>query len=459
MTDHKSYFFCGVGGSGMMPLALILKGQGHDVAGSDRSLDQGRTAPKFEWLKARGIRLFPQDGSGVTDPDQILVSSTAVESTIPDVIAAEKIGARRMVRAELLAEQFNGSAQGIAVGGTSGKSTVTGMIGWIFHALDRDPTVMNGAVMKNFMTDDTPFASSLVGHGEAFISEVDESDGSIALYTPDIAILNNIALDHKSMSELRLLFGGYIGKARVAVLNLDNDEVARLAANLPDGHAITYSLGEHPADLVASDIVERPNGIDFSVGGATVSLQVPGRHNASNAMAALAAAQAAGISLADAAKAIGGFTGLRRRLEVVGTAQGVTVIDDFGHNPDKIAATLRTLHAFPGRLLLMFQPHGYGPLKQMGDELTATFAGHMSDDDVLVMPDPVYFGGTVDRTRGTDFIISGVAAAGKHAAHIPNRADCGDYLRAMAKSGDRIIIMGARDDTLSVFAQDILKAL
>jgi UDP-N-acetylmuramate--alanine ligase len=452
----SSYFFCGIGGSGMMPLALILKGKGFDVAGSDRSLDQGRTAPKFEWLKARGIRLFAQDGSGVTSADQILVSSTAVEATVPDVVAAEAVGARRMVRAELLAEQFNASAQGIALGGTSGKSTVTGMTGWIFHALGRDPTVMNGAVMKNFITDDTPFASSLVGHGKAFISEVDESDGSIALYMPDIAVLNNIAHDHKTMAELRLLFGGYIGKARRAVLNIDNDEVSRLAGNLPEGHAITYSLGEHAADLVASDIIERQDGIDFKVNGIAVSLQVPGRHNASNALAAIGASMAAGISLDDAAKAISGFTGLRRRLEVMGTRNGITVIDDFGHNPDKIAATLKTLHAFPGRLLMMFQPHGFGPLRQMGDELIEMFTTHMADDDLLVMPDPVYFGGTVDRTRGTDFVISGVANAGKHAAHIPARSDCGDYLIAMAKPGDRILIMGARDDTLSSFAHDIL---
>jgi UDP-N-acetylmuramate--alanine ligase len=455
----KSYFFCGIGGSGMMPLALILKSQGHDVAGSDRSLDQGRTAPKFEWLKARGMRLFAQDGSGVTSPDQIIVASTAVESSVPDIIAAEQIGARRMVRAELLAEQFNAAPLRIAVGGTSGKSTVTGMIGWIFHALGRDPTVMNGALMKNFITDDTPFASALVGTGDAFISEVDESDGSIALYTPDIAVLNNVAHDHKSMAELRLLFGGYIGKARTAVLNLDNDEVARLAANHPAGRAMTYSLGGRAADLFASNIVERADGIDFVVNGAAVSLQVPGRHNASNALAALAAARAAGIGLEEAARVISGFTGLRRRLEVVGCKNGITVIDDFGHNPDKISATLQTLHAFPGRLLIMFQPHGYGPLRQMGDALVETFVTHMTADDVLIMPDPVYFGGTVDRSKGSQALVSAITDAGRTAEYIAERPACGARLVALARASDRIVIMGARDDTLAVFAQDILAQL
>ncbi len=451
----KDYFFCGIGGSGMMPLALIVAGKGHRVAGSDRSLDQGRTAPKFDWLRSKGIALFAQDGSGITRAEQIVVASTAVEDTVPDIVAANRVGATRMRRADLLAELFNSAAQGIAVGGTSGKSTVTGMIGWIFHALGRDPTVMNGAVMKNFATPDAPFASALVGTGDAFISEVDESDGSIALYAPDIAVLNNIALDHKSMDELRALFGAFTAKARVAVLNLDNDEVARF----PRDNALTYSLGKVPADIMASDITERPDGIDFLANGVPVHLQVPGRHNASNALAAMAAVMAAGVALEDAARAIGGFAGLRRRLEVAGTAGGVTVIDDFGHNPDKISATLDTLHAFPGRLLVFFQPHGYGPLKQMGHELIATFASRLGDEDVLLLSDPVYFGGTVDRSVGSAEIVAGVSAAGRQAEHIAERAACGDRLAALARPGDRIIVMGARDDTLSAFAHDIVTRL
>lgn len=451
----KDYFFCGIGGSGMMPLALIVAGQGHKVAGSDRSLDQGRTAPKFDWLRARGVDLFAQDGSGITRADQIIVASAAVEDTVPDIIAATRVGAQRLRRADLLAQLFNDAALGIAIGGTSGKSTVTGMIGWIFHALGQDPTVMNGAVMKNFATEDAPFASALVGQGDAFISEVDESDGSIALYAPDISVLNNIALDHKSMDELRALFGAFTAKARVAILNLDNDEVARL----PRDNARTYSLGGVPADLMARDIVERPDGIDFSVNGFPVSLQVPGRHNVSNALAALAAAEAAGLKLADAARAIGGFTGLRRRLEITGSAGGVTVIDDFGHNPDKITATLSALHAFPGRLLIFFQPHGYGPLKQMGDALITTFVQNMAADDRLILCDPVYFGGTVDRSVGSGDIVAGVRAGQRHAEHVPDRAACGDRLIAMAQPGDRIVVMGARDDTLSSFAAELVARL
>jgi UDP-N-acetylmuramate--alanine ligase len=459
MGEAKSYFFCGIGGSGMLPLALIVEGRGHKVAGSDRNLDQGRLASKFAYLAGRGIALFPQDGSGITGPDQILVTSGAIEETVPDVVKAREVGASRLGRPELLASLFNAAQTGIAIGGTSGKSTVTGMIGWILHALARDPTVMNGAVMKNFVAPNAPFASALVGGGPDFVSEVDESDGSIALYRPRIAVLNNISLDHKSLDELRRLFRDFASKAETIVLNLDDDETRLLAAALPPETLRTYSFEDRAADLYGYDIAEQPFSVAFKVAGIDVALQVPGRHNAENALAALAAVEAAGVPLADAAKALAGFAGLGRRFDLVGTANGVTVIDDFGHNPDKIAATLRTLHAFPGRLLLFFQPHGYGPLRTMKDEFVATFATGMAAGDVLVMPDPVYYGGTTSREVGSGDIVAGIAALGRHAEHIAERAAGGDRLAALARPGDRIVIMGARDDSLPLFAREILAKL
>ncbi len=462
MTRAKSYFFCGIGGSGMLPLACIVKARGAKVKGSDRALDQGRIGAKFDFLKAQGIALYAQDGSGITRADQIFVTSAAVEDDIPDVIKARALGAPEMRRADLLAELFNASTTSIGVAGTSGKSTVTGMIGWILSATGRDPTVMNGAVMKNFVGEDAPFASALVGAGEAFVSEVDESDGSIALYDPDIAVLNNVSLDHKSIEDLRLLFAGFIGRADCAVINVDNDEVSKLAAILPDGVALTYGIDRGSAYLRAESVVEAPDGVAFTVversdgGRADVRLQVPGRHNVSNALAAIGAVRACGISLAAAAAALGDFVGLRRRMEVVGQAGGVTVIDDFAHNPDKIAATLQTLHAFPGRLLVMFQPHGYGPLRTMKDALIAGFVGQLGPEDVLIMPDPVYYGGTTDRSVGAAEIVAGVVAGGRLAEYLPERAECGERLTILAQPGDRIVVMGARDDTLSQFAADLL---
>ena len=459
---QSSFFFCGIGGSGMLPLACILRASGARVAGSDRALDAGRLGGKFDYLRSLGIRLFPQDGSGLSE-GTTLVTSAAVEETIPDVQRARQLGLTHLTRPQLLAQLLNAAQRSVAVGGTSGKSTVTGMIGWILHACHRQPTVMNGAVMKNFVAPSSPFASALVGDPELFVSEVDESDGSIALYHPEVAVLTNVSLDHKEMAELRELFAGFLGKARKAVLNLDDPETRMLAELAPPDKLLGYGFDSPGAAVSGRNLVLAPEGARFTVTADLdtheVALQVPGRHNASNALAALTAVHALGIPLAEAAAALGRFAGLKRRLETVGVAGGVTVIDDFAHNPDKIAATLATLTAQTGRLLVFFQPHGYGPLVKMGDELAATFAKGLGDNDLLLLSDPVYQGGTVDRSRGSDWLAEAVRAAGGQAEHIPDRASIGQRLLAEAKAGDRIAVLGARDDTLSEFAVELLHRL
>ncbi|MGN6817517.1 MAG: UDP-N-acetylmuramate--L-alanine ligase [Sphingomonas sp.] len=460
MDMSKPCFFVGIGGSGMMPLAMILAARGATVAGSDRSLDQARLPAKFDYLRDLGVELFPQDGSGITSPDQIVVASAAIEPTVPDMVAADNLGCARRTRAEMLADLFNASPMPIGVAGTSGKSTVTGMIGWILHALGRDPSVMNGAVMKNFASPHAPFASALVGGGNAFVSEVDESDGSIALFSPRIAVLNNVSLDHKSLDELNRLFGDFIAKAEKAVINLDNADGARLAGTLPADRVLGFAI-EADAEITATDIVEKPYGACFTLvikgrDPVEVELQVPGRHNIANALAAIGACCAAGVAPDEAAVAIGGFTGLRRRFELVGETNDIAVLDDFGHNPDKIAATLTTLHAFPGRLIVLFQPHGYGPLKVMRRELVAAFAQGLAPDDVLILPDPAYYGGTVTREVTSADIVADVQAAGRNARHIADRAEAGALAADLARPGDRVVVMGARDDTLSLLAGDIL---
>jgi UDP-N-acetylmuramate--alanine ligase len=465
----NDYFFCGIGGSGMLPLAMIVQAQGGRIEGSDRSRDQGRTPEKFAWLEAHGVALHPQDGSGVTRSDQIVVATGAIEDTVPDIGAARRAGARIITRPELLSRIFNAAPVSIGVAGTSGKSTITGMIAWILHQAGRAPTVMNGAVMKNFADADHPFASALIGGPDLFAAEVDESDGSIARYDPTVAVVSNVSLDHKSMEELRDLFGGFTARAATAVLNLDNPETAALAQRMVEagrGDAVvTFALGEDSADLAAHDLDPLPDGVRFVLadratgGRRQVRLEVPGAHNVANALAALGAVRAVGVPLDQAVAALETFSGIRRRMEVVGTANGVTVIDDFAHNPDKIAATLKTLHAFDGRLLILFQPHGFGPLKLMRDEFIDGFAGLLRPDDVLLMPEPVYYGGTTDRSVGSEDIASGVRAAGRTAEALPTREACGDRLIELARPGDRIVVMGARDDTLSTFAAELLARL
>ncbi|ATI55353.1 UDP-N-acetylmuramate--alanine ligase [Sphingomonas melonis TY] len=493
-VQGQRFFLVGIGGSGMLPLATILAGRGAIVEGSDRGLDQGRVPAKFDSLIARGIRLHPQDGSGIVSGEQIVVASAAVEDTVADIVAATRLGCARMSRAELLSALFNASDLPIGIAGTSGKSTVTGMIGWILHAMGRDPTVMNGAVMKNFAAPDAPFASALVGAnrkegGDAFVSEVDESDGSIARYVPRVAVLNNVSLDHKALDELRRLFADFAGKAEVVIANVGDAETAALVAGMAN---VVRVAVEAEADLRAENLVPEPFAIGFDLVIATpspfgrfapsslsrwkregapearkgegetrlrVQLAVPGRHNVANALAAIAAVVAAGIPPEQAVEAIGGFTGLRRRFDFVGAAGGVAVIDDFGHNPDKIAATLDTLHAFPGRLRILFQPHGYGPLKVMRRELVESLTQRLRPDDLLVLPDPVYHGGTVNREVTSADIVADLTAAGRDARHVANRAEAAALLVAEARPGDRIVVMGARDDTLSLLAAEMLESL
>jgi len=455
--DDKDYFFCGIGGSGMLPLAMLAKAGGAGVAGSDRALDQGRSGDKFDWLRRQGIEVYPQDGRGITSGAQILVAAAAIEDSVPDVAVARKLGCRRMTRAALLAEMFNANQAGIAIGGTSGKSTVTGMVGWILSATDRDPSIMNGAVMKDFVSSDVPFASARAGSGP-FVTEVDESDGSIALFRPAVAVINNIGLDHKTMDELRTLFGGFARAARTVVWNADDAETAALVASLSPRDSLSFGINR--GDIRASEIVEEPASshflLDIGNQSLAVRLKLPGRHNVANALAAIAAAIAAGVAPDEAARAIEGYSGLARRFDIIGEAGEVTVIDDFGHNPDKIAATLRTLRAFPGRIIAFFQPHGFGPLAKMGDALAATFAAELGPEDRLVVSDPAYFGGTIDRSIGSEVLLAGL---GDRAEHCAERGACGERILALARPGDRIVVMGARDDTLGEFARVLLAGL
>jgi UDP-N-acetylmuramate--alanine ligase len=465
LTGHP-WFFCGIGGSGMLPLALILRGQGAQVAGSDRSRDQGRTPEKFAWLESLGFELFPQDGSGIASPDQTLVASAAVEDTVPEVVRSRELGCPRMSRAELLATLFNAAPARIAIGGTSGKSTVTGMVGWILTRTGRDPTIMNGAVMKNFASTSAPFASARVGAGGVFVSEVDESDGSIALYRPSVAVLGNVSLDHKSLEELRDLFGAFLARADIAVVNADDAEAAALAHRAKA--LVTFGIDASDAQIgvVPGSIVEGATSLTATIldrrdgTSQALALRVPGRHNLANALAAIAAANAAGVPVSDAVAALASFAGLARRFDVIGTSpSGITVIDDFGHNPDKVGATLATLKAHPGRVIAFFQPHGYGPLRQMGRELAEVFAHKLGPDDITILCDPVYFGGTVDRSEGSERIIQLIRAAGGTAEYIPERAASADRLMALLRPGDRLVVMGARDDTLTQFAKDLLARL
>ena len=444
----------------MMPLAVLMAKRGTSVSGSDRALDDGRTPAKFDWLRAQCVALYPQDGSGVVAPVGRVIASAAVEADVPDMVAARELGVERLTRAEMLARLFNAAGQSVAVGGTSGKSTVTAMVALILHRMARKPTVLNGAVMIDFRDDAAPYAASLTGNPDLWVSEVDESDGSVALFRPTVAVLTNVSADHKPLDELRGLFGDFLKAGGAAVVNADDAE----ARALSPADAVLFGLAED-ARITAESITGTALGLRFiAIDRQTdervpVALAVPGRHNLSNALAALAAAVALGTGLGLAAGTLSGFRGVARRLETVGTAGGVTVIDDFAHNPDKIAASLATLREQEGRLRVLFQPHGFGPLTAMGDELAAAFAEGLSEGDRLWVTDPAYFGGTTTRERDGAWLAAAVAERGRTAQAVADRDAALDPLLADAAAGDRLVVMGARDDGLAEFARTVLARL
>ncbi len=455
----KKYSFCGIAGSGMSPLAQILKWQGFEVNGSDRSFDQGGNEQIQEVFKKNGINLFPQDGSAIEDDVDCLVISTAVEETIPDVKKALQKNIKIIKRFDLLADMFHQYEKGIAVGGTSGKSTTTGMIGYILKEARKNPTIINGGVMKNLKEKDgESLGSAYYSDGDICVIEADESNGSIEKYNPYISVINNISLDHKTIDELLVLFSDFAGRAKhKIVMNLDCKYCQKLSVNKEK--LKTFSLENEGADIYAYDIKPLQSGIAYKIDDKEFKLAIYGKHNVYNAIAAIAVAEEMGVDMFEAAKILEGYSGITRRLETIGVNNGISIIDDFGHNPDKINASMRALREYDGRLLVMFQPHGFSPIRLMGKDIAKVFAETLGSEDILLMPEIYYAGGSVVKDVSSKDVTDAVNKAGKKAIFFDNRKEIKDYLIDNVRSGDRIVIMGARDNSLTVFASDILDSM
>jgi UDP-N-acetylmuramate--alanine ligase len=444
----------------MLPLALYFHGRGAQVEGSDRALDQRRAEGLRQRLTGLGIRLHPQDGSGITG-DEVLVTSSAVEATIPDVAAAVQKGSQRMIRAELLASIANGAAKSCGVAGTSGKSTTTAMIAHILAKTDRDPAVVNGAPMLNFRAEDAKPVAYRQGEGP-FVCEVDESDGSIALYSPSVGVLLNVSEDHKPMAELMELFGGYAERAGKVVLGVASEPVRGIARKLEPSQTITVGR-DVEADLMATSVAADSEGVRAHVhraagGDGELFLPLMGNFNVDNALAAIAASELFGVSLQESLAALATFKGTSRRLETIGTANGVTVIDDFAHNPEKIAGSLRALTDSAARVHLFYQPHGYGPMRANVNLYEETFRAGLRPQDYLFISEPAYFGGTVEKTDEARRITETLRKEGRSASFVTERSQFLEQLSA-AKPGDLVVIMGARDDSLTIFARQALDEL
>ena len=424
--------FCGISGSGMSALAQILKLRGNEVYGSDRSFDQGKDQANKKALEEIGIVIKPQDGSAVADDLETLYVSTAVEDSIPDVKAALEKNVPIKKRSDLLAEIFHQYPYNIAVGGTSGKTTTTAMIGYILDTLGKKPCVINGGLLLNY-TGRKGIPNIIYNQGDICVIEADESDGSIEKYHPYVALINNITLDHKPVEELRKLFADFARRARGGVVvNADCEACADIRS--PDKNNLTFSIEGRSADFSADRIRPLPDGTEYKFDGRTFRLKL-------------------------AAETLEGFLGTHRRLEVIGTRNGITVIDDFAHNPDKVLASMSALRSYPGRLLVMFQPHGFSPMRLMGRQIIESFAQTMTDEDILLMPEIYFAGGTVTRDISSNDLIKYAGELGKQALFFDNRRQAGSYLKNNARPGDRIVVMGARDNSLPTFCKEILEEL
>jgi UDP-N-acetylmuramate--alanine ligase len=410
--------FIGIGGVGMNGLAQLAALSGHCVSGSDRGYTP--EAEVFQALENLDIRIFPQDGSGLSPATDIGVYSTAIESTNPDLQQAQALGIPLLHRAEFL-KYLIGHADLIAVAGTAGKTTTTGLLGWIFQCLEKDPTVYNGAAVLNWKKAPT-LGNIRKGSSNLWIIEADESDKSFLNFQPTHSIITNISKDHYELDELNRMFNQFESQTSEITIR-----------------------GSSFSDFFS-------NGFLFE--GIKFTLPMLGKHNLENALCAVRLCSKLGMDMERVRDAVANFQGIERRLEIAGKVDGITVIDDYAHNPAKIAAALAAATQAFGQVRAFWRPHGFTPLFQGMDDLIETFkTAHPASLFIL----PVYYaGGTVNRKTSSAELVERLNAAGVTAQLVPDYTTLKHQLEHNAKPGDAILGMGARDPKLPLFAKQLV---
>jgi UDP-N-acetylmuramate--alanine ligase len=459
--DLTRPFFSGIAGTGMSALAQYLAFQGSAVSGSDRSLDRGAEAGKRAYFERIGVRLVPQDGAGL-DGCSCLVVSTAIEEANPEVQRARALRLPIVHRSDLLAELAR-RKKTLAISGTSGKSTVTGMAWHVLAAGGLEPSLITGANLNSLMAEGL-LGNAKAGAGEWLCIEADESDGSLIKYAPEIGVILNIEKDHKEIEELIPLFLRFRDQtSRRVIVNADDPHCAALRR--PQDAVFRHA---EAADGVAQHVRYGDWGTAFSLGGVDFALNVPGRHNLANAMAALAIGRELGIPLEACARGLAAYRGVERRHVRVGEAGGVTVVDDFAHNPAKVQACLETVKRTPDgnprRVLAIFHPHGFAPMKLMGKDLMRAAAAALDAGDRLFLPEIFYAGGTADKSiSSADLAREANAlkpqAGGAFARFLPAKDEVIAAVAAEARPGDWVVSMGARDPSLGDFAARLFGAI
>lgn len=450
ITTH----FVGIGGSGMSGIARVLIQKGYKVTGSDLKITpitaalEGMGAKVYEGHKQENL---PEDTGQV-------VISTAIPPDNPEVLEARRRGIPIVHRGDMLAKLMEGS-KGITVAGAHGKTTITSMISLCLEEAGFDPTMVIGGELRNIG------ANAKLGQGEFFVAEADESDGSFLKLEPYIAVVSNIEDDHldyyETVENIARAFRQYIQNVRsdgFSVLCVD-DPLLREIAAAGGQKIITY--GFNPAARYRI-------GETFAKGFSTVGevfegekklglleLKVPGHHNMVNALAAIAVCCELGIDFQKAAAALSSFMGAARRFQLLGSARGIDVIDDYAHHPTEIMATLKgARQGNPPRIVAVFQPHRYTRTKRLHAEFAKAFA----DADLVIVND-IYSAGEapIAGVNASSLVEEIKSCSNSSTIHIPDRGHTVEFLLNNVRSGDMVLVLGAGD--VWRVGTDLLEAL
>jgi len=444
--------FVGAFGAGMSALAQFHAMGGGSATGSDRFMDQGRAGDIRTRLERAGVSLFAQDGGGIDAKTETVVVSTAIEDDNPDLAAARRLSIPVVHRADWLARLVR-EHRTIAVAGTSGKSTVSAMTYSILTEAGMSPSVITGAGL-HALEEQGLLGNAKRGESRWLIIEAGESDGTLPKYEPEIGVLLNLGKDHKELDELEAIFESFRGRCARFILDADEANLSRWSSG-----AVSYGFS---AGALRGENLEVGSAHSrFSVEGVVFEIPLPGRYNAVNALAAVCSAREAGAPLDAAARALAAYRGIARRYDEIGGARGVRVIDDYAHNPDKIRAVLAAARrqANGGGLRVVFQPHGFGPTRFLKHELIEAFASGLGKADTLWIVPIFYAGGTAAKDIDSAMLTNPLRTRGMDARAPATREAALEEIADASQDGDVILVLGARDPSLTDFSKAVLASL
>jgi UDP-N-acetylmuramate--alanine ligase len=442
-------FFSGIGGSGVSAIAGFMADKGHTIFGSDRTFDKDPVNQLKKIFQSIGITILPQDGKGLDDSFDLAVFSTAVEPDHPEALKARSLGIPVKTRPEYLAE-ITDSFSTIAVAGTSGKSTTSGLLAFLMKKLGLEPNFLGGGRVKQFKSFLNP-GNFLTGNSDHLVIEACESDGTIVNYTPQHSIILNLDLDHHTIDKTAQMFQTLMKNTKGKIfVNADDSNLKGITRK----NAITFSI-HNPSHYKAEGITYHPFSTDFSVHGTGFSLSIPGEYNLYNALSCIAFLSEIGISRGDIASVFPDFQGIERRFDIHLNDGQRLVIDDYAHNPHKISSFMKTMKNQREKICYIFQPHGFGPTRLMKKEYIKAFEENLRDTDHLMLLPIYYVGGTASKDISSNDLADEISACGKSVEVVQKRED----ILQRVHDYKTYVVFGARDETLSDLAKEIAGAL